>query len=81
MKVKSIGELPAFPMGTHREDVIEEIGVRSEDGMTYRQWLIAHIATGLAANPHVGAARIVDLAFQLTDEIVGRLEADDMSND
>ncbi len=81
MKVKSIGEFPAFPMGAHRDDVIEEFGVRSEDGMTYRQWLVAHVAAGLAANPHVGAARIVDLAFQLTDEMIGRLEASEHSDD
>jgi len=77
MRVKSIGDLAAFPMPAHPADVIDEIGVRSEDGMTYRQWLVGHLATGLSANPHVGAARIVDMAFQLADEIINRLETCD----
>jgi hypothetical protein len=74
MKVKSIGDLAAFPMAAHSTDIIDAIGVRSEDGMTYRQWLVAHLATGLAANPHVSAARVAELAFQLSDEIIDRLE-------
>lgn len=74
MRTKSIGELPAFPMAAHPSDVIDEIGVRSEDGMTYRQYLIARIASGLAANPSVSVARILDMAFQLSDEIVDRLD-------
>ncbi|GMV97450.1 MAG: hypothetical protein HRF43_19865 [Phycisphaerae bacterium] len=74
MKVKSMGDLSAFPMPAHPTDVIDEIGCRTEDGMTYRQWLVAKIASGLAANPSVGTARIVEMAFQLTDEIIERLD-------
>lgn len=77
MKVKSIGDLSAFPMAAHPSDVIDEIGCRTEDGMTYRQWLVAHVASGLAANPSVGAARITDLAMQLTNDIIDRLDAGD----
>lgn len=75
MKVKSMGDLPAFPMPAHPNDVLDEIGLRSEDGMSYRQWLVAHLASGLAANPQVGAARIADLAFQLADDLIDRMEA------
>ncbi|HOB74720.1 MAG TPA: hypothetical protein PKG54_09345 [Phycisphaerae bacterium] len=74
MRIKSIGDLPAFPMPAHPGDHIDEIMVRSEDGMSYRQWLVAHLASGLAANPQINATRLVDLAFQLTDEIIDRLE-------
>lgn len=81
MKVKSIGDLPAFPMPAHWGDHLDEISVRSEDGMSYRQWLVAHLASGLAANPNVGAARVVDLAFQLTEDIIDRIEMDEHPDD
>lgn len=74
MKVRSFGDLSAFPMASRPGDVIDEIGCRSEDGMTYRQWLVAKLASGLAANPTVGERRIVELSFQLADEIIDRME-------
>ncbi|GMU22756.1 MAG: hypothetical protein AMXMBFR13_28400 [Phycisphaerae bacterium] len=77
MTTKSIGELPAFPMTNSHVDAIDEIGVRLEDGMTYKQWLVGKLVQGLSANPHVAVARVVDLAFGLADEIISRLDESD----
>jgi hypothetical protein len=68
--------MPAFPMSAHQLEAIDEIGL-PEDGMTYRQWLVGHLAAGLAANPHASVSRIAELAYQLSDEIIDRLDTTD----
>lgn len=73
MTIRSIGEMPAYPATAQMNSILDESGGRPESGMTYRQWLVGQIAQGLAANPHVGAPRVMDLAMQLADEIIERL--------
>jgi hypothetical protein len=81
MRTRSRGDLPAFPMSAHASDLIDDTGLLAEDGMSYKQWLVAHIAAGLAANADVSASRVVDLAFQLSDEIVERFDSTDHQYD
>ena len=74
----SIGNHQAFPV----YDGENTYGVAgSSDGMTYRQWLLGHIASGFAASDlNLDTERIALASIKFGDAIIAALDQETANN-